>query len=147
MAWRIGRRLFVKSAAMAGVAAAVVPSGVCVFAASPPEMPKYLKGYEDLWQRDPLKASVEWFRNAPFGFFMHYGLNAITEVHTWYMYGKYYDEKGAVQQRAPVPISKFEKKYKDGRTYPAVKKCIELGHGFDASRLNKGGIDRTIETE
>ena len=49
--------------------------------------------------------------------------------------------------RAMSYYGEFEKRYKDGRTYPEVKKCIELGHRFDASRLNKGGIDRTIETE
>ena len=42
-------------------------------------IPKYLTGYEDLYKQDPRKANLEWFKEARFGLFMHYGLYSILE--------------------------------------------------------------------
>lgn len=36
--------------------------------------PKYLKEYKKLYQQDPRSANLEWFKDAKFGLFIHYGL-------------------------------------------------------------------------
>ena len=46
-------------------------------------MPSYLKGYEDLYAKDPHAAALAWFREARFGLFIHYGLYSIYGKGTW----------------------------------------------------------------
>ena len=38
------------------------------------EYPPHLRGYEKLYDIDPRAASRQWFREAKFGLFMHYGV-------------------------------------------------------------------------
>lgn len=38
------------------------------------KMPSYLKNYEKLYEKNPREANLEWFRNAGYGLFLHYGL-------------------------------------------------------------------------
>jgi alpha-L-fucosidase len=61
------------SIACAGLAA----SGSLAFGKSKQEVPSYLKGYEELYAKDPRKSAIEWFRDAGFGLFIHYGPNAL----------------------------------------------------------------------
>ncbi len=70
----ISRREFIKTSA---VCTGVVLSGFPVFAKSKLEVPSYLKGYEALYATNPRKAAIEWFRDADFGLFIHYGPNAL----------------------------------------------------------------------
>jgi len=49
---------------LTGIAGAAAPA--------PAVMPGYLKGYETLWAKDPRAASLEWFKQAKFGMFMHF---------------------------------------------------------------------------
>ena len=46
-------------------------------AMSGPSTPSYLKGYEALYAKDPRAASVEWFKDAKFGLFVHYALASL----------------------------------------------------------------------
>lgn len=46
-------------------------------------MPSYLKGNEDAFARDPRAANLEWFRNAKYGLFLHYGLYSQLGRHEW----------------------------------------------------------------
>ena len=104
----IHRRDFIKQLSTLAVLAGASPWVPRLYGAESPKLPSYLAGYEHAWRDNPLAANTQWFRNAGLGLFMHYGLNAISETHTWYMYGKYYDQNGNVAQRAPVPIREFE---------------------------------------
>ncbi len=61
------------------------------------QIPSYLKGYEELYKSYPRMAALEWFRNAKFGLFMHYGLYSILASGAW------------VQFRQKIPIEKYEK--------------------------------------
>ena len=61
------------------------------------EMPSYLKGYEELYAQDPRKAAVEWFREAKFGLFLHYGLYSLLARHEW------------VQLREKIPVAEYAK--------------------------------------
>ena len=38
------------------------------------EIPVYLEGYEDLFNDDPRAASLQWFKDAQFGMFVHYSI-------------------------------------------------------------------------
>lgn len=60
-------------------------------------VPNYLKDSADLYRQDPHQANLEWFRNARWGLFMHYGLYSQLERGEWVMY----NEK--------IPIAEFEK--------------------------------------
>jgi alpha-L-fucosidase len=73
------------------MAAAAVPL------AGAPAVPSYLRGYEKLYARDPRAAAVEWFRNARFGLFLHYGLYSIPGRHEW------------VQYREKIPVAEYAK--------------------------------------
>lgn len=74
-----------------GILAAAVPLG-----AAPP-VPNYLRGYEKLYAKDPRAAATEWFRDARFGLFLHYGLYSILGRHEW------------VQFREKIPVAEYAK--------------------------------------
>jgi len=90
----INRREFIKSSAMC---IGVATSGSIAHCVTKPRTPSYLEGYDDLYATDPRKAALEWFRNAKFGLFMHYGLYSILGRHEW------------VQFREKIPVKEYEK--------------------------------------
>lgn len=47
------------------------------------QVPRYLKDYADLYERDPRGAALEWFRHAKYGLFLHYGLYSLLGRHEW----------------------------------------------------------------
>lgn len=59
-------------------------------------VPSYLKGYEKLYARDPHKANLEWFRNARFGLFLHWGLFSYYGENCPYIY----------EHNVPIPAYK-----------------------------------------
>jgi alpha-L-fucosidase len=61
----MNRRTLLRTLAVAP--AAVAAAGV----------PSYLESYRELYARDPHAAAIEWFKNARFGLFMHYGLYSL----------------------------------------------------------------------
>ncbi len=60
-------------------------------------VPSYLKGYEDLYKTDPRKAAIQWFSDAKFGMFIHYGLYSLLGRHEW------------VQLREKIPVAEYAK--------------------------------------
>jgi len=62
-----------------------------------PTIPNYLAGYEDLFAQDPRAAALQWFRDAKFGLFLHYGLYSLLGRHEW------------VQFREIIPVAEIEK--------------------------------------
>lgn len=46
-------------------------------------IPSYLKGYEELYARDPRGAALQWFRDARYGLFLHYGLYSLLGRGEW----------------------------------------------------------------
>jgi alpha-L-fucosidase len=61
------------------------------------EVPKYLRGFDNIYKRDPHAAALAWFRDAKFGLFMHYGLYSILGRGEWAM------------QKEAIPIAAYEK--------------------------------------
>ena len=45
--------------------------------------PAYLCGYETTYATDPRAAAEEWFRNAKYGLFLHFGLYSLLGRHEW----------------------------------------------------------------
>jgi alpha-L-fucosidase len=48
--------------------------------------PNFLQGYEQLYAAQPRAATVQWFREARFGLFIHYGLYSLEGRHEWLMF-------------------------------------------------------------
>lgn len=65
--------------------------------AAPAQIPSYLKGYETLFAKDPRAAALQWFREARFGLFLHYGLYSLLKRHEW------------VQLREKIPVAEYAK--------------------------------------
>jgi len=60
-------------------------------------VPSYLRGFEKPYAQDPRQAALDWFRQARFGLFMHYGLYSLLERHEW------------VQLREKIPVAEYAK--------------------------------------
>lgn len=60
-------------------------------------VPNYLRGYEDLYSRDPREAAISWFRDAKFGLFMHFGVYSIIGMGEW------------VQLTQKIPVAEYAK--------------------------------------
>jgi alpha-L-fucosidase len=65
-----------------------------------PDVPSYLAGYEELYAKDPRRVAIEWFREARFGLFLHYGLYSLLGNHEW------------VQLRQLIPVAEYAKLHK-----------------------------------
>lgn len=89
------RRQFIR-ACVAGTACAAfvrVPA-----AEKPLAVPLHLKGREEQFRTDPRQAAMEWFRDAKFGLFIHYGLYSLDGIHPF------------EQHRLKIPVAEYEKK-------------------------------------
>jgi len=78
----IRRRDFLRSASAAVAATAVGQNAW----ARDKAVPSYLAGYEMTFADDPLEAARQWFAEARFGLFMHYGLYSLLGRGEWVMY-------------------------------------------------------------
>ncbi|TWU44278.1 Alpha-L-fucosidase [Novipirellula aureliae] len=83
----------------------VIGIGLCGYS-SADEVPTYLAGYEDTYAENPREAALEWFREAEFGMFIHYGLYSLAEGH----WGDVHSSPAEwVQLRAKIRPSEYEK--------------------------------------
>lgn len=76
---------------------------------TPSSVPKYLAPYANLWKTDPRAANLEWFGNAHYGLFIHYGLYSQLGRHEWAMFSE------------AIPVAEYEKLYRsfDPRNFDA----------------------------
>jgi alpha-L-fucosidase len=88
------RRVFIQSAALAGAGSMFLPA--CTGSASN-SIPGFLSEYKDLYAIDPRKAAIDWFSNARYGMFIHYGLYSLLGRHEW------------VQLREKIPVAEYAK--------------------------------------
>jgi alpha-L-fucosidase len=91
--------------------------------------PRYLNNFADLYASDPRAANREWFRQARFGLFMHYGLYSLL-AGEWE--NPYVSGKGAewIQWWAPVPR----------KEYMALQEQF-TAEGFDADAICTLALD------
>jgi alpha-L-fucosidase len=88
------RRSFIISTALAGGGAMLLPG--CL-SKSGKNIPPYLKDYSDNYAENPRETALEWFRNARYGLFIHYGLYSLLGRHEW------------VQFREQIPVAEYAK--------------------------------------
>jgi alpha-L-fucosidase len=101
------RNFLIAAAGAAGGVALHRPAHLFAAAAKPqPPIPSYLEGYEKLYRTDARGAARQWFREAKFGLFLHYGLYSLTARHEW------------LQFREKIPVAEYAK-FKD--RFTAVK--------------------------
>ena len=79
----------------------------------PAEVPTYLQEQEDIFRTDPRGTNLEWFKNAEYGMFIHYGLYSLLEKGEW------------VQLRDTIPVTEYAR-LKDSFT----------AEGFDADMIS-----------
>ena len=60
------------------------------------DCPAYLKPFEATWKTDPHQANLDWFAQADYGMFIHYGLYSMLHNHEW------------VMLRENIPVKKYE---------------------------------------
>ena len=77
-----------------------------------PEAPAYLASHAEAYTRDPRGAALEWFRQARYGLFLHYGLYSLLGRHEW------------VQFRERIPVDE----------YAALRQQF-VADGFDADGI------------
>lgn len=61
------------------------------------KVPNYLKDYEKLWLKNTKEANYEWWKNAEYGLFIHYGLFSMLGKGEW------------VESRDKIPVAQYEK--------------------------------------
>lgn len=71
-----------------------------------PGVPSYLKGYEDIYAENPRKAALQYFSEAKFGLFIHYGLYSLLEG---YWQGEHSRPAEWVQLRGKIRVKEYEK--------------------------------------
>lgn len=76
------------------------------------DVPSFLTGYEMQYRHDPSAAALEWFKDARFGLFLHYGLYSLLGRGEW------------VQLREKIPVAEYAR-LKDRFT----------AAGFDAEKI------------
>lgn len=90
----INRREFIKTGIALGGALTFNPS---LFGAPSAAVPSYLKGYEAQYAKDPREAALQYFRQAKFGLFIHYGLYSLLGRGEW------------VQHKDLIPVAEYAK--------------------------------------
>ena len=96
----MNRRDFIKTISL-GTFTATVPLKLLAAGKSKQydlsKVPSYLSGYETLYRKNPREAALQWFNNAKFGLFIHYGLYSLLGRHEW------------IQFREKIPVREYEK--------------------------------------
>ncbi len=59
--------------------------------------PAYLRAYSEIYRTDPREAARQWFKEARYGLFLHYGLYSLLGRHEW------------VQLRERIPVAEYAK--------------------------------------
>ncbi len=85
------------------VALVIVALGTCgksgVSEVHTKSVPKYLHEYADRYEADPRAANLEWFQDAKYGLFIHYGLYSLLEQGEWVQ----------LRHDPPIPVAEYAK--------------------------------------
>jgi len=92
----MNRREFVKASAC-GVGALTTSAWLHAGQDESGPVPSYLKGFEELYRKNPRAAAAQWFREAKFALFLHYGLYSLEGRHEW------------LQFRETIPVATYAK--------------------------------------
>jgi alpha-L-fucosidase len=83
-----------------------------------PTVPTYLGSYESVFRENPRQANLQWFQEAKYGMFIHYGLYSQLEKGEW------------VQLRDTIPVAEYAK----------LKETFTAEH-FDAEMITELAIN------
>ncbi len=83
-----------------------------------PSVPSYLSQYDNTYREDPRQANLQWFVEAKYGMFIHYGLYSLLEKGEW------------VQLRDTIPVAEY-----------ALLKDRFTAEQFDADRICDVALD------
>ena len=103
----MNRRDFIKTGVSCAGAALLNPLsfGKTVLGKNAVDVPSYLKGFEAAYAKNPRQAALDYFRNAKFGLFLHYGLYSLLE-------GFWQGKQSAaewIQFRSKIRVKEYEK--------------------------------------
>ncbi|MEQ1826329.1 MAG: alpha-L-fucosidase [Pirellula sp.] len=70
------RKQFLNTLGVATVCGTILPA-LGGFAAQDVAIPSHLRGYEELYRKDPRAAAIQWHRDAKWGLFVHYALASL----------------------------------------------------------------------
>ena len=96
------------------------------------EVPKYLQDYSELYKNDPRQANLEWFKDARFGLFMHYGVYSILEDGEWIQ----------LRHDPPIPVADYDTLK---NVFTAEKTYYTMHHGIHGQGSPQGGLSSTSE--
>ncbi len=61
-------------------------------------VPNYLSAYAELYKTNPRQANLEWFKNARYGLFLHYGVASLLEDGEWIQ----------LRHDPPIPVADYD---------------------------------------
>lgn len=85
----MNRRKYLELSLLAGAGAVLLPGCQSSTTSTTEEnssIPPYLKGLEERYKTNPRQTAIDWFRDARYGLFIHYGLYSILGRHEWVQY-------------------------------------------------------------
>ena len=104
------------------------------------EMPSYLEGYEELWEKDPKAANLAWFKNADLGLFIHFSPASVVGSGKWAKADHWFTLHG---KRNSMDYEEYDKYLNDifdsSRYTPEAKQIINSfkPDKFDADAIAK----------
>ena len=102
----MNRREVLRSTALLTGAAFVNPTFLGCTSTNTAKVPSYLKGYEKQYEIDPRKAAIQYFKEAKFGLFIHYGLYSLLGG---FWKGVHSRPAEWVQLRGKIALKEYEK--------------------------------------
>jgi len=90
------------------------------------DVPSYLKDVSELYQKNPRKAAIEWFRKAEFGLFIHYGLYSLLGRHEWVQKNEKIRIKEYAKLAERFDAKKFDADFITDMTLDAGMKYINI---------------------
>jgi len=108
------------------------------------EVPAYLSDYSDQFAKDPRAAALQWFKDAKFGLFLHYGLYSLLERGEWVQL----NDKIHVAEYAKLKDQFTAEKFDADMTWPWNFLLLFARSRLAASsRTQQLGLGRFCQTE
>ncbi|GAC16465.1 alpha-L-fucosidase [Aliiglaciecola lipolytica] len=89
-------------------------------------VPPYLTDYQDAYQQNPRAAATEWFRDARYGLFIHYGLYSLMASGEWVLYSKKVPLPEYVKLKDQFTAEKFDADFITDLALDAGMKYINI---------------------
>ncbi len=118
----MNRKDFIRVSLLAGAGAMIFPG--C--SGNRQSIPNYLKGYGDVYKINPREAALQWFKEAKYGMFIHYGLYSLLGRHEWVMYNEKIHVAEYAQLKERFTADKFDADFITDLALEAGMKYINI---------------------